>query len=85
MRITKSKLRRIIKEELTASGMAKKSTDLEYAPSTQQPTAGPDLAKSVAELLENSGYVLSRGGMSRILELLQSLESDGDMRKHGWD
>ena len=85
MKITKKQLKRIIKEELTSGGMAKKSTDLEYAKSSPRDQIGPVEANKLLKELENIGYVSSRGAVTQLIEFLQTLEQNGDIRYGGWD
>jgi hypothetical protein len=85
MKITKSQLRKIIKEELTSGGMAKKSTDLEYARSSPRDQIGPVEAAKLFKELENIGYVSSRKAVTQLIEFLQTLEQSGHIRYGGWD
>jgi len=85
MKITKRQLRKIIKEELTAGGMAKKSTDLEYARSTPREQIGVQEATNLLKHLENMGYVSSRKAVTQLIEFLQKLEQNEDIRHGGWD
>ena len=85
MKITKKQLKRIIKEELTSGGMAKKSTDLEYAKSSPRDQIGPVEANKLLKELDNIGYVSSRGAVTQLIEFLQTLEQNGDIRYGGWD
>jgi hypothetical protein len=85
MKITKNRLKQVIKEELTSGGMAKKSTDLEYAKSSPRDQIGPVEANKLLKELENIGYVSSRRAVTQLIEFLQTLEQDGDIRYGGWD
>tara|TARA_R110000824_G_scaffold52937_4_gene146921 strand:- start:211 stop:471 length:261 start_codon:yes stop_codon:yes gene_type:complete len=85
MKITKEQLRKIIKEELTSGGMAKKSTDLEYARSSPRDQIGPVEATKLLKELENIGYVHSREAVTQLIEFLQTLEQRGHIRYGGWD
>lgn len=64
MKISKKQLRRIIKEELT-----KESSD----------PVGPQEAQKVAELLQNLGFTLTRGGLNSLIDFMQGLEQSGDL------
>lgn len=82
MKITKSQLRKIIKEELTASGMAKKSTDIDLARDSARsddPLQQID-ALALANHLEEQGFTLTRGGYNKIRDFLEDLLAAGDLR-----
>jgi len=66
MKITKSQLTKIIKEELA---LVKEAGD----------PIGPVEAQKMAELLQNLGFTLTRGGMNSFIEFLQGLENAGDL------
>lgn len=66
MKITKSQLANIIREEIA---LVKEAGD----------PVGPVEAQKMAELLQNLGFTLTRGGMDSFIEFLQSLESSGDL------
>ena len=91
MTITKNKLRRIIKEEVIKEAWSaspkepRKSTDLEYAKSSPRDQIGPVEANKLLKALENMGYVSSRGAVTQLIEFLQKLEQNEDIRHGGWD
>ena len=66
MKITKQRLAKIIKEELA---LVREGGD----------PVGPVEAQKIAELLQNLGFTLTRGGMNSFIEFLQGLESSGDL------
>jgi len=66
MKITKSQLENIIREELA---LVKEAGD----------PIGPVEAQKMAELLQNLGFTLTRGGMNSFIEFLQGLENGGDL------
>ena len=66
MKITKSQLENIIREELS---LVKEAGD----------PVGPVEAQKMAELLQNLGFTLTRGGFNSFIEFLQDLESRGDL------
>jgi len=65
MKISKQRLMEIIKEEmqLEAGG----------------DPVGPVEAKKMAELLQNLGFTLTRGGENSLIDFLQGLEGQGDL------
>ena len=64
MKITRERLKQIIKEEFM-----RESGD----------PVGPQEAQKVAELLQNLGFTLTRGGMNSLIDLMQGLEQSGDL------
>ena len=81
MKITKSQLRKIIKEELTASGMAKKSTDIDLARDRARSDSPLDQieALNLASYLEERGLTLTRGGYYKIQDFLEDMFASGDL------
>ena len=84
MKITKRQLRRIIKEELTSGGMAKKSTDLDAAREAgrSRDQIGRVEAIKLIGALEDMGYTVSMGAVEQFVEFLQAMEESEDI-KHG--
>ena len=82
MKITKKQLRRIIKEELTSGGMAKKSTDLDAARDAgrSRDQIGRVEAIKLIGALENMGYTVSMGAVNQLTDLLQAMEQSEDIR-----
>ena len=64
MKINKKQLKQIIKEELM-----RESGD----------PVGPQEAQKVAELLQNLGFTLTRGGLNNLIDFMQGLEQSGDL------
>ena len=97
MKITKTQLRKIIKEEvmneffkpfgLGAGGnkadSPSKSTDLDLARDAARPAdpIGPDDAYAIAEVLTDLGFTLTRGGMNKFADFLIDLEASQDLRR----
>jgi hypothetical protein len=72
MKITKSQLRKIIKEEM----------DMMRRRITTGDPIGPQEANDVAEFLKTThGLILSGGGMEQMIEFLAALEAAGDLRR----
>ncbi len=82
MKITKQQLRKIIKEEL-GEYMPSKSTELDLARDAARPAdpIGPQEAYTVAEVLGDLGFTLTRGGMQKFEDFLAELEVSGDLRR----
>ena len=82
MKITKTQLRKIIKEELTASGMAKKSTDIDLARDRARSDSPLDQieALNLASYLEERGLTLTRGGYNKVRDFLEDMFASGDLR-----
>ena len=64
MKITRERLKQIIKEEFV-----RESAD----------PVGPEEAQKVAELLQNLGFTLTRGGLNSLIDFMQGLEQSGDL------
>ena len=77
MKITKSKLRQIIKEEVA------KYTDITQARDAARPEdrVGRWEAYNLASTLEKMGFTLTRGGRTQLEDLLRDLEEKGDLRR----
>ena len=82
MKITKSQLRKIIKEEL-GEYIPSKSTELDLARDAARPPdpIGPQEAHVVAKVLGDLGFTLTRGGMYKFEDFLGELEASGDLRR----
>ena len=82
MKITKTELKKIIKEELTASGMAKKSTDIDLARDRARSDSPLDQieALNLASYLEERGLTLTRGGYNKVRDFLEDMFASGDLR-----
>ena len=82
MKITKSQLRKIIKEEL-GEYLPSKSTDLDLARDAARPPdpIGPQEAYEVAKVLGDLGFTLTRGGMNKFADFLIDLEASEDLRR----
>ena len=93
MTITKNKLRRIIKEEVIKEAWSaspkepRKSTDLDAARDAgrSRDQIGRVEAIKLLRHLEDMGYVSSRGAVTQLIEFLQTLEQNEDIRHGGWD
>jgi len=85
MKLTKSKLKQIIKEELTSTGMAKKSTDLDAARAAgrSRDQIGRVEAIKLIGTLEDMGYIVSMGAVNQLTDLLQAMEQSEDVRHGG--
>ena len=77
MKITKSQLQQIIKEEVA------KSTELDLARDAARPAdpIGPQEAYEVAKVLGDLGFTLTRGGMNKFADFLIDLEASQDLRR----
>ena len=82
MKITKTQLRKIIKEEL-GEYIPSKSTELDLARDAARPAdpIGPDDAYAIAEVLTDLGFTLTRGGMNKFADFLIDLEASEDLRR----
>ena len=74
MKITQTRLKTIIKEELENIRSGGQTSFTEASD-----PVGPVEAQKVAELLQNLGFTLTRGGMSGLEDFLLSLEQSGDL------
>ncbi len=86
MKITKQQLRKIIKEELKEAYVdVVQSPDYErnLARDAARPAdpIGPQEAYTVAEVLGDLGFTLTRGGMQKFEDFLAELEVSGDLRR----
>jgi hypothetical protein len=77
VKIAKSKLRKIIKEEVA------KYTDVTQSRDAARPgePVGPQEAHNLAATLEGMGFSLTRGGRTQLEEFLRGLEENGDLRR----
>jgi hypothetical protein len=82
MKITKSQLRKIIKEEL-GEYVPSKSTDLDLARDAARPAdpIGPTEAYRVVAALEDLGFITTRDARLAIQDLLTKLEASEDLRR----
>ena len=86
MKITKEQLRKIIKEELKEAYV-----DVVQSPDYERNRArdaarppdpiGPQEAHTVAKVLGDLGFTLTRGGMHKFEDFLGELEASGDLRR----
>ena len=86
MKITKSQLRKIIKEEFKEAYV-----DVVQSPDYERNRArdaarppdpiGPKEAHTVAKVLGDLGFTLTRGGMYKFEDFLGELEASGDLRR----
>ena len=82
MKITKTQLRKIIKEEL-GEYIPSKSTELDLARDAARPAdpIGPQEAHALAKTLEGLGFAFTRGGMHKLEDFLAELEASEDLRR----
>ena len=86
MKLTKTQLRKIIKEELKEAYV-----DVVQSPDYERNRArdaarppdpiGPHEAHVVAKVLGDLGFTLTRGGMYKFEDFLGELEASGDLRR----
>ena len=86
MKLTKQQLRKIIKEELKEAYV-----DVVQSPDYERNVArdaarppdpiGPQEAHTVAKVLGDLGFTLTRGGMNKFADFLIDLEASQDLRR----
>ena len=83
MKLTKSQLRKMIKEEVWQDREVAKSTELDLARDAARPAdpIGPDEAYAVAKVLGDLGFTLTRQGMNKFADFLIDLEASQDLRR----
>ena len=83
MKLTKSQLRKMIKEEVWQDREVAKSTELDLARDAARPAdpIGPQEAYTVAKVLGDLGFTLTRQGMLKFEDFLAELEASEDLRR----
>ena len=83
MKITKEQLRKMIKEEVWQDREVAKSTELDLARDAARPAdpIGPQEAYTVAKVLGDLGFTLTRQGMHKFADFLIDLEASQDLRR----